>query len=74
MLESASIRAITKTKIMYMAFVPHGQMNEFLAPLVEYELVRYDQKTHLFSTTSKGMQFLEAYNNLREYLSSVPLM
>jgi predicted transcriptional regulator len=74
MIESASKGGVTKTKIMYMAFVPHEQMAEFLALLTENDLITFDRRTHLYSTTPKGMQFLNAYNNLHDCLSSMPLI
>ena len=72
--ESAAAGGMTKTKLMYMAYVPHEQMPELLSELVRNELISFDQQTHLYRTTSKGKRFLLNYNKLRACLCSPQYM
>jgi predicted transcriptional regulator len=53
-----------KAKIMYHAFLSHDQMKEYLTLLTENGLLNYDIYTRKFKTTEKGLQFLEAYNQM----------
>ena len=64
MLEAATIHGITKTKIMYKAYVPHEQMGYYIQCLVENDLLSFEQETRNYQTTLKGQQFLDAYNFL----------
>ena len=64
MLEAASMPGITKTKIMYKAYVPHAQMSNYIQILVENALLSFDQETRNYQTTLKGQHYLDAYNFL----------
>ena len=66
MLESASDKPLTKTQLMYMAFVPHEQMRNFVAMLIENDLLNFNNQTHQFNTTSKGRKFLELYDEMHQ--------
>jgi predicted transcriptional regulator len=55
---------ITKTKIMYGAFLSHSQMKEYLTILVDNGLICYDLDTRTFKTTDKGHRFLQVCNGL----------
>ena len=55
---------ITKTKVMYKAFLSYTQMNENLTALIEKDLLRYDENTRIFRTTEKGLRFLDIYNRI----------
>ncbi len=63
MLELAN-DGITKTRIMYGAFLSYPQLKEYLAMLVENNLLDYDNETQHYKTTAKGMQFLRLYNDV----------
>lgn len=41
----------TKTKIMYNAFLSHGQLKQYLTTLADKDLLRYDFLTQTFKTT-----------------------
>ena len=52
---------ITKTKIMYATFLSHKQLQEYLALLIQDELLEYLEATHTYRTTEKGLKFLKIY-------------
>ena len=60
---------VTKTKIMYKAFLSFVQMKEFLTILTESDLLSYDGKTQTFKTTEKGLRLLHTYNQLGEVMN-----
>ena len=55
---------VTKTKIMYGAFLSHSQMKDYLTILTDNGLISYDLDTRTFKTTDKGHRFLQVYNGL----------
>jgi predicted transcriptional regulator len=57
---------LTKTKIMYQAYLSHDQFKEYLRLLTDNDLLRYDRQTHAFKTTEKGLRFLEIYNKMSD--------
>ncbi|HEX2409428.1 MAG TPA: winged helix-turn-helix domain-containing protein [Nitrososphaeraceae archaeon] len=59
---------VTKTKIMYIAFLSFGQLNEYLSILIENNLLKYLDGTHKFKTTEKGLNYLKVYNEMGELL------
>jgi predicted transcriptional regulator len=63
-LEVVNGRSVTRTKIMYQAFLSYGQMKEYLTVLTKIDLLSYDLYTHTFKTTEKGLRFLETYNQM----------
>jgi predicted transcriptional regulator len=67
-LEAAASGGATNTKIMYKVFLGHSQMKEYLVILVENGLLDYHQKNAEYKTTSKGFQFLNAYNQIDEVM------
>jgi predicted transcriptional regulator len=54
----------TKTKIMYNAFLSHGQLKQYLTTLADNDLLRYDFLTQTFKTTEKGLRFIQIYNKI----------
>jgi len=61
---------MTKTKIMYAALVSYDQMKENLAALTEKGLLRYNEDTRIFSTTEKGLRFLDIYNRISDMIKA----
>jgi predicted transcriptional regulator len=59
---------ITKTKIMYKAFLSYGQLKEYLSLLIENNLLEYLDGTQTYKTTEKGLNFLKMHNEIRELL------
>ena len=56
---NAAINGVTKTNMMYKAFVSFDQLNEYIALLIENDLIEYMEGTRLYRTTEKGIGFLE---------------
>lgn len=63
MLEIAN-GGITKTRIMYDAYLSYSQLREYLAMLIANNLINYENETLKFKTTAKGIQFLRLYNDV----------
>ena len=55
---------ITRTKIMYKAFLSYPQIKEYLSMLLESRLLEYDQKTAAYKTTGKGKRLLKTYQQI----------
>ena len=53
---------VTRTKIMYSAFLNYFQLKEYLPMLTKRDLLSYNADTHTFKTTEKGLMLLETYN------------
>jgi predicted transcriptional regulator len=60
----------TKTKIMYIAFLSYGQLNQYLSILIENNLIEYLDGTKTFKTTEKGLFFLKMHNEIGELLQA----
>ena len=54
----APVDGITKTKIMYKAFITYDQLNDYLSLLLEKGLIEYTEGERLYRTTPKGVDFL----------------
>ena len=59
---------VTKTKIMYNAFLSYNQLKEYLSILIENNLIEYLDGTQTFKTTEKGLNFLKMHNEMGELL------
>lgn len=55
---------VTKTKIMYKAFLNYAQLKEYLTILTDNGLLSYDVATQTFKTSKKALRFLKACNQL----------
>ena len=58
----------TKTKIMYKAFISYSQLKEYIAILIENNLIEYYDGTQIFKTTEKGLNLLKMQNEMGELL------
>jgi predicted transcriptional regulator len=68
-LETASHGGVTKTRIMYNAYLSYAQLKEYISVLLENGLVEYTAEDKLFRTTSKGMQFLKTYSQIGDMMA-----
>ena|SRR5215210_2514447 len=59
---------VSKTKIMYKAFLSHSQLKEYVKVLTESDLLSYDGQTRMFKTTEKGLRFLKAYAQINQLM------
>lgn len=60
---------VTKTKIMYKAFLSYAQLKEYLSVLIANGLVEYIEVEQIYKTTDKGNRFLKIYNQIGEYVA-----
>jgi predicted transcriptional regulator len=70
-LESASGGPVTKTKIMYSAFLSYQQLKEYLTTLQENDLIEYREGERAYRTTEKGMQLLQLSNKIDELTPAI---
>jgi predicted transcriptional regulator len=61
---------VTKTKIMYKAFLSYAQLKEYLTVLMENGLLEYIEGEQIYRTTEKGNRFLKIYNQIGEYVTA----
>jgi predicted transcriptional regulator len=57
---------VPKTHIMYSAFLSYKQLEDYLPILEERGLVNYEEYSHLFQITEKGVRYMNVYDELRE--------
>jgi predicted transcriptional regulator len=62
-LESAN-GGVTKTRIMYEAYLSYAQLKEYLSTLMQNGLIEYSEGEHKYRTTTKGMQFLRTCSQM----------
>ena len=70
-LDAASDGGVTRTKIMYKAYLSFGQLKEYLSVLTDNGLLSYDTHTQTFKITEKGLRLLDAYNQTVSYHGSL---
>jgi predicted transcriptional regulator len=59
---------VTKTKIMYKAYLSYNQLREYLSILIENNLIEYLEGANKYKTTEKGLFFLKMQTELEELL------
>jgi predicted transcriptional regulator len=69
-LEVANGGGVTKTNIMYKAFLSYAQMKEYLTVLTKTDLLSYDLDGQTFKTTEKGLRFLDIYNQMDDMIKA----
>ena len=69
-LDAASDGGVTRTKIMYKAYLSFGQLKEYLSVLTDNGLLNYDTHTHTFKITEKGLRLLDAYNQMHDMIKA----
>jgi len=62
----------TKTKIMYSAFLSFEQLKQYLAYLLERDLIEHEEISQKFRTTEKGMRVLKLQNQINDEF--IPVM
>jgi predicted transcriptional regulator len=67
-LEAAVTGGTTKAKIYYRSFMTYQRLKGYLLLLEENGLIEYLKEEHLYKTTQKGIQALQAYNGMRELI------
>lgn len=69
---SEARKGARKTRIMYRCNLSHGQLKVYLKFLLDMKLLmsvlEEDSKTNFYQTTTKGLNFLDAYGKLEELM------
>lgn len=60
---------ITKTRIMYGAFLSYAQLQEYVAVLEQNQLLVYDAGQQTYRTAEKGRKFLDIYNQIGQFVT-----
>jgi predicted transcriptional regulator len=67
-LGAAATGGTTKAKIYYRSFMTYQRLKGYLLLLEENGLIEYLKEEHLYKTTQKGIQALQAYNGMQELI------
>ena len=70
-LEIANGGDVTKSRIMYKAFLSHNQLKQYLKVLTANDLLSYDLVSQKFKTTEKGLRYLDAYNQIGDIVKAL---
>jgi predicted transcriptional regulator len=65
-LEAVKGDGVSKTRIMFIAYLSYEQLNEYLNELLDKELLTYDLNTQTYNISPKGSKFLELYAELEK--------
>jgi predicted transcriptional regulator len=68
-LDIASHGRVTKTKIMYRAYLSYNKLEEYLTDLGESELLEYEVGVQTYHTTEKGKRYLEIQSRMNELIT-----
>lgn len=58
----------SKSKIISTAFLNHSSSLQYFKMLLENKLLIYQKEKRMFKTTSTGIQFLQLYHLMNEFL------
>jgi len=70
MILEAANGGVTKTRIMYKAFLSYAQLREYLSVLIENNLLEYLEGSQTYKTTEKGLNFLKMHSEIGELLQT----
>jgi len=70
MILEAANGGATKTRIMYKAFLSYAQLREYLAVLIENNLLEYLEGSQVYKTNEKGLNLLKMQNEIGELLQT----
>jgi len=69
LLEAASGRRVTKTRLMFKSYLSFNQLRNYIALLVENGLIEYEERRRTYRTTEKGGRLLSIQNRMAEIAS-----
>jgi predicted transcriptional regulator len=61
---------VSKTRIMYKAFLSYAQLKEYLSVLIENNLIEYLEGSQTYKTNEKGLNLLKMHNEIGELLQT----
>jgi predicted transcriptional regulator len=69
---AGELEGVTKTRIMFNAYLSFAQLKDYLAILMENGLLEYLPESNRYRTTSKGVRMIDAWKRVNDLLSEVP--
>jgi predicted transcriptional regulator len=69
MILQATRSGVTKTKIMYKAYLSYTQVKEYLSFLLENNLIKYEEGSQLYRITERGLHFLQVYGEISDLVT-----
>jgi predicted transcriptional regulator len=60
---------VTRTKIMYKAFLSYAQLKEYISVLIEGGLIEHNVARNTYKTTVKGIQMLQACDRINQMMN-----
>ena len=73
MILQASRSGITKTKIMYKAYLSYTQVKEYLSLMLEKDLIMYEEGSQIYRVTENGLHFLHTYGEISDMVIPKPV-
>ena len=59
---------MSSSKVMCRAYLSYKQLKEYVPLLLQNDLIQHGGKERTLTITNKGLQFLEMYNRLPEFV------
>jgi len=56
----------TRSKLMFESYMPFSRVKTYLSYLQENQMLIYNKKTRLYSTTQNGIRFLQMHEEMNE--------
>lgn len=72
-LQSANGHPVTKTRLLYDAYLSSEQLKDYLHFVIKNGLLELQKGTATYRTTAKGMMFLELYEEMDEIVPAIRL-
>ena len=69
MILQTAAQGVTKTRIMYAAYLSFQQVNDYLEFLQENGLLQYENEMGHYRVTEKGFRFLKISNEMNDLFS-----
>jgi predicted transcriptional regulator len=63
---------VTKTRIMFNAYLSFVQLKDYLAILIENGLLEHMPENNRYRTTAKGVKMLDAWKKVNDLLKESP--
>jgi predicted transcriptional regulator len=58
-------------KMMDKSFLSHRNAKRYISVMINYGLLAYDQEIRVFRTTSKGIRYIQLYDNFSTKFPSI---
>jgi predicted transcriptional regulator len=66
------LEGVTKTRIMFNAYLSFAQLKDYLAILMENGLLEHMPENNRYRTTAKGVRMLDAWKKVNDLLKENP--